>query len=159
MSLSFIWGLNSLIAQLLKNPAAMQETPVRFLGWEDRWRRERLPTPVFWPGEMPWTGHDWATFIFFQWELQHRREPLRSSEKTIPKSREEACIYIWIWAREHLSQADILVVTNNQYIKLMILVLFFRKMQESGHWSSSQDIHLTLQEACSSEAQSTLLWS
>ena len=25
----------SLIAQLVKNPPAMQETPVRFLGWED----------------------------------------------------------------------------------------------------------------------------
>ena len=37
----------SLIAQLVKNPPAMQETLVRFLGWEDRWRRDRLPTPVF----------------------------------------------------------------------------------------------------------------
>ena len=31
------------------------------LGWEDLWRRERLPTPVFWPREFhglysPW-GH------------------------------------------------------------------------------------------------------
>ena len=25
----------------------MQETPVRFLGQEDPWRRDRLPTPVF----------------------------------------------------------------------------------------------------------------
>ena len=25
----------SLIAQLVKNPLAMQETPVQFLGWED----------------------------------------------------------------------------------------------------------------------------
>ena len=25
----------------------MQETPVRFLGWEIPWRRERLPTPLF----------------------------------------------------------------------------------------------------------------
>ena len=41
----------SLIAQLIKNPPAMQETPVRSLGWEDPWRRERLPTSVFWPGE------------------------------------------------------------------------------------------------------------
>ena len=37
----------------------MQETWVRFLGWEDPWRRGRLPTPVFWPGEFhglcsPW---------------------------------------------------------------------------------------------------------
>ena len=43
--------LASLIAQLVKNPPAMQETLVEFLGWEDPWRRDRLPTPVFWPGE------------------------------------------------------------------------------------------------------------
>ena len=44
-------GFASLVAQLVKNPPAMQETWVRFLGWKDPWRRERLPTPVFWPGE------------------------------------------------------------------------------------------------------------
>ena len=37
----------SLIAQLVKNPPLMQEAPVLFLGQEDRWRRDRLPTPVF----------------------------------------------------------------------------------------------------------------
>ena len=40
-------GMASLVAQLLKNPPAMQETPVRFLGWKIPWRRERLPTAVF----------------------------------------------------------------------------------------------------------------
>ena len=101
----------SLIAQLVKNLPAMQETPVQFLGQEDLlkkglathssilglpwwlswlriwlqcrrpgfnpwvgnipWRRERLPTPVFWPGEfhgqsngLQRVGHDWVTFIF-----------------------------------------------------------------------------------------------
>ena len=89
----------SLVAQLVKKPPAMQETPVQFLDWEDPlqkgqathsiihglpydssgkgptfqcrrpgfdpwigkilWRRERLPTPVFWPGDFhglysPW---------------------------------------------------------------------------------------------------------
>ena len=29
----------------------MQEPRVWFLCWDDPWRRERLPTPVFWPGE------------------------------------------------------------------------------------------------------------
>ena len=29
----------------------MQETVVRFLSWEDPLENERLPTPVFWPGE------------------------------------------------------------------------------------------------------------
>ena len=50
-----------LVAQLLKNPPAMRETWVQFLGWEDPLEKGRLPTPVFWPGEFhglysPW-GH------------------------------------------------------------------------------------------------------
>ena len=40
--------LNSPIAQLVKNPPAMQETQLPFLGQEDgRWRKDRLPPPVF----------------------------------------------------------------------------------------------------------------
>ena len=39
-------NLSSLIAQLVKNPPAMQETPDQFLSQEDRWRRDRLPIPV-----------------------------------------------------------------------------------------------------------------
>ena len=42
----------SLVAQMMKNLPAMQETWFRCLGWEDPWRRERLPTPVFLPGEV-----------------------------------------------------------------------------------------------------------
>ena len=39
------------VAQLVKNLPAMQETWVQSLGWEDPRRRKRLSTPVFWPGE------------------------------------------------------------------------------------------------------------
>ena len=42
---------SSLIAQLVKNPPATQETWVQSLGWEDPLEKERLPTPVFWSGE------------------------------------------------------------------------------------------------------------
>ena len=45
------------------------ETWVQSLGWKIPWRRERLPTPVFWPWEFhglysPWVrgGHHWVTF-------------------------------------------------------------------------------------------------
>ena len=38
----------SLIAQLVKNPVAMQETPVRSWVGKISWRRDRLPTPVSW---------------------------------------------------------------------------------------------------------------
>ena len=37
----------SLIAQLIKNLPAMQETLVQFLGQEDPWRRDKLLTPMF----------------------------------------------------------------------------------------------------------------
>ena len=36
------------MAQLVKNPPAMQETPGRFLGPKNPWKRDRLPTPIFW---------------------------------------------------------------------------------------------------------------
>ena len=48
--LQYSWAV--LVAQLVKNLPSMGETWVQFLGWEDPWRRERLPTPVFWPGEL-----------------------------------------------------------------------------------------------------------
>ena len=41
----------SLVAQMVKNLPATQETQVRSLGQEDTQRREWLPTPVFLPGE------------------------------------------------------------------------------------------------------------
>ena len=49
----------SLVTQLVKDLPAMWETWVRSLGSEGPWRREWLPTPVFWPGEFhglysPW---------------------------------------------------------------------------------------------------------
>ena len=46
----FLW-VASLVAQLVMNPPAMQETWVRSLGWEDPLEKEMAPTPVFLPGE------------------------------------------------------------------------------------------------------------
>ena len=42
----------SLIAQLLKNPPAMQETVVRFLGWEDPMEMGGLPLQYSWASLM-----------------------------------------------------------------------------------------------------------
>ena len=55
----------SLIPQLVKNLPAMWETWVGKI-----WRREKLPTPLFWPRQFhglcsPWVrrvGHDWTIF-------------------------------------------------------------------------------------------------
>ena len=45
----------SLVAQMVKNLSAMQETWVGSLGWEDPWRRAWQSTPVFLSRESPWT--------------------------------------------------------------------------------------------------------
>ena len=66
----FIPGV-SLRAQLVKNPPAMQETPVRFLGWEDPLEKKKATHSNILAWRIPWTiqsmesqrvGHDWATF-------------------------------------------------------------------------------------------------
>ena len=49
-----------LVAQLVKNPSAMQETWV--LSWVGKmpWRKERLPTPAFWPAEFQGLCSPWV---------------------------------------------------------------------------------------------------
>ena len=56
--LQYSWA--SLVAQLVKNPPAMQET--WFDPWVGKvpWRRERLPTLVFWPGEFHEVYRPWG---------------------------------------------------------------------------------------------------
>ena len=69
--LQYSW--TSLVAQLVKNPPAMRETWVWSLYGKILWRRKRLPSPVFWPGEFhglhsPWgrrVWHNWVNFTFF----------------------------------------------------------------------------------------------
>ena len=65
----------SLVAQMVKNPPAIQETWVRSQGQEDPLEEGMQPTPVFLPGESPWAEeparlqsmglqrvrHDWVT--------------------------------------------------------------------------------------------------
>ena len=54
-----VWA--SLVAQLVKNQLALRETWVGKIPW----RREWLPTPVFWPGKShrlynPWGCKSWT---------------------------------------------------------------------------------------------------
>ena len=69
--LQYSWA--SLVAQLIKNLPAMWKTWVWSLSWEDPWKRERLPTLVYWSEEFhglysPWGSqrvrHGRATFTF-----------------------------------------------------------------------------------------------
>ena len=49
--LTILEVLVSFVAQLVKNPPAMQETWVWFLGWEDPLEKGKAIHSVFWPGE------------------------------------------------------------------------------------------------------------
>ena len=62
----------------MENPGESRETWV----WKIPWRRERLPTPVFWPGEFhglysPW-GHEESDTTDFHFGRKQEREPLCS---------------------------------------------------------------------------------
>ena len=48
-------GFAPLVAELVKNPPAMQENWVQSLDWEDPLEREWLPTSEFLAWTIPWT--------------------------------------------------------------------------------------------------------
>ena len=86
--LQYSWA--SLVAQLVKNPPAVWRPGFNPWTGKTPWRRERLPAPVFWPGEfhglqslgLQRVGQDGVTFTFFHWRyLKTRvRSPAAKSE-------------------------------------------------------------------------------
>ena len=73
--LQYSWA--SLMVQLVRNLPAMRETTVRSLDWEIPWRRERLSTPVFWPGEfhgLYGVAHGVAESDTTEWVLLHSQK-------------------------------------------------------------------------------------
>ena len=73
------------MGQLVKNPPAMWETWVRFLGWEDPLEKGKATHSVFWPGEFHGlqsmrsqrVRHDLVTFTFTvcSYDSSIREEP------------------------------------------------------------------------------------
>ena len=64
--LHFSWA--SHVAQLVERICLQCGKP-GFSPWVGKipWRKERLPTLVFWPGEFQRVGHDWETFTSLTW--------------------------------------------------------------------------------------------
>ena len=50
-----IWFIPRMQEFFRQNPAVMQEIQVQSLGWEDPLEKGIATTPVFLPGESPWT--------------------------------------------------------------------------------------------------------
>ena len=75
--LQYSWAF--LVAQLVKNPPAMQETWLPSLGWGDPLEKRKATHSSIQPREFhglysPWgsqrAGHDWMTYTFtLQWEI------------------------------------------------------------------------------------------
>ena len=110
--------VSTLRAQLVKNPPAMQETPLDPWVGKIHWRRERLPTPVFWTGEFsPWSCKEldrtkrlslsfpfpMATlsalcWVLWAWQSETCLCPLNSAHKLLqeasflPPGRPEICL-------------------------------------------------------------------
>ena len=73
----------SIVAQLVKNLPAMLETWVQSLGWEDPLKKERLPSPVFWPEEFHSHGvaKSWTQLSDFHYIICFHLKNIFISEK------------------------------------------------------------------------------
>ena len=86
----------SLVAQLLKNLPAMLETWVDPWVGKIPWRREWLPTPVFWPVRLQRVGrlHD------FHFVNNGDRIPISCSTQKVPFREGTAYCYDFHWKRD-----------------------------------------------------------
>ena len=66
----FQYSWTSLVAQTVKNPCMMQETWVGKIHWRRAWQ----PTPVFLPGETPWTEEPGGLQSMGSRRVGHNRE-------------------------------------------------------------------------------------
>ena len=85
----FQYSWASLVAQLVKNPPAVQETWVRSLGWHIPWRRESLPSPASWAGEFhglysPWGCKESDTTERLSLSLHFYSQPQVAKGTTVP---------------------------------------------------------------------------
>ena len=110
----FQYSWASLVAQLVKNLHAMWKTWV----WKIPWRRERLPTPVFWPGEFqglcsPWDCResDMTDQLSLSFSLEEKLwqtdSILKSRDITLPstvhliKAVVFPVVMLWMWELDH----------------------------------------------------------
>ena len=114
--LQYSWA--SLVAQMVKNPPAMRETWVGKIPWRRVWQ----PTPVFLPGESPWTeesgelqsiglqrvGQDWVTKHVHTHRLCKGEWRCSKKSPSLLTTRREQLFLLWGEARGVLQGKPIL---------------------------------------------------
>ena len=117
----------SLITQLVKNPPAVQETPVRFLDWEDTMEKGKatqysgLENSMDMGSQRVW--HDWATFTFTS--TSHFKKI--SGSIFLPK-KEHYNLWMWplpFWTWAHI-RVEQFPSTSPTYFHFSSLVFLFR---------------------------------
>ena len=88
--LQYSWA--SLVAQLVKNPSAMEEAQLDSWVGKIPWRRERLPTPVFWSEEFhgpnPWGCKESDRTEQLHFHFHFKPTYVKSSLYQSPKGRQ-----------------------------------------------------------------------
>ena len=88
----------TLVAQLVKNPSAIQETWVRLLGWEDPLEKGTAThsSILAWriPRGLQRVGHDRVTFMLTFWELRsHMLRCAANQNKQKQKTKKQGIMY------------------------------------------------------------------
>ena len=102
--LQYSWA--SLVAQLVKNPHAMQETWVWSLGWEDPLEKGKATHSSILAWRIPWTGHKESNTTEWLSQQQH------NNHLCIPGINPTwSCIWVlmcyWIWSTSILLRSFI----------------------------------------------------
>ena len=105
----FQYSWASLVAQLVKNPPAMQETWVRSLGWENPLEKGKVTHSSIMAWRIPWTiqqriGHDWATFTFmtninFYEKNEYKHQPSVQGNRKCVGEKVMMQMAIQLWPR------------------------------------------------------------
>ena len=69
----------SLVAQTVKNPPAVREIRIQSLVGKIPWKRAWQPTPVFLPGESPWTKEPGRLQSMWSQRVRHDSERLSTA--------------------------------------------------------------------------------
>ena len=130
----------SLVAKMIKNPPAMKETWVPFLGWEDPLEEGMATSLVFLPGESPWAekpgrlqsigsqrvGYDWDT----QLSTEHtsiRGFPDGSAVKHPPTRQETQEMQVWFLGQEDSMEEEMTLHSS---------ILAWKNSMNRGAWQA-----------------------
>ena len=120
----------SLIAQLVKNPPAMQETPVLFLGWEDPLEKGYATHSSILAWRIPWTEEPGRL------QSQGHKESDTTEWLSLSLTIFSQILVSWellkSWGKHHHQEGEIPIIKfGNLYFFVKILAI---SIDSRNHW-------------------------